>query len=139
MAAGVDKKASNALTFAHELGHNLGMRWVIIAAPTTCSHIILDSSSSAFRHDFPGERPPETGWPKSFGCDKQGIMSYFDHPVGEWSECSRKDQESWFRKRLHMCMKADGGSSPGDGLVSCGFHKAKNCAGCPQVVHQYSF
>ena len=103
MAAGVDKKASNALRFAHELGHNLGMRWVIIAAPTTCSHIILDSSSSAFRHDFPGETL-RLGWPISAGCDNKGIMSYGNIPKGEWSECSRKDQETKFKEMLNKCM-----------------------------------
>ena len=144
MKAGVDDKASNAITFAHELGHNMGFRWVIIFPSyhfmiCTCLHIILDSSSP-FRHDFPDEKNPGAHWDLSYGCNKKGIMSYeLEVPVGEWSKCSREDQERVFRNEQHVCMKADGGSSPGDGLVSCGFHKAKNCAGCPQVVHQYSF
>ena len=112
-------------------------------------------------------------------------MSYDNHPDGEWSECSRKDQDEKFREMLYKCMRDEGGSStgggesddttedpiqgfffiwqlplishqkvnlciiscifstlkhsPSDNLVSCGNHKARNCAGCPQVIDQYSF
>ena len=34
----------------------------------------------------------------------QGIMSYGEHKEGEWSECSRKDQETKFKEMLHKCM-----------------------------------
>ena len=64
-------------------------------------NIILDSSSSPFRHDF---RSNGRGWSNDEGCDKQGIMSYGEHKEGEWSECSRKDQETKFKEMLNKCM-----------------------------------
>ena len=31
-------------------------------------------------------------------------MSYGEHKEGEWSECSRKDQETKFKEMLNKCM-----------------------------------
>jgi len=89
---GADSIASNADVFAHELGHNLGMR-----------------------HDFPGNQ--NSGWAYHHGCDKKGIMSYGVDVPERWSTCSRKDQETEFRKSHYRCMVdqngGDGGGSSG--------------------------
>jgi len=85
---GADSIASNADVFAHELGHNLGMR-----------------------HDFPGES--NRGWAYHYGCDKKGIMSYGVDVPARWSTCSRKDQETEFRKSHYRCMVDQNGGGGG--------------------------
>lgn len=93
MFAGVEEKAMNAVTFAHELGHNLGME-----------------------HDF---RSGGRGWSNDEGCNKQGIMSYGEHKEGEWSECSRKDQETKFKEMLNKCMVVKFGEKPTAETCKC--------------------
>jgi len=82
------KYASSAWLFAHELGHNLGIR-----------------------HDFIGDHGGKGG-----PCDDKGIMSYPPDLPMKWSTCSRKDQEDWFRTQTHSCMTSgsgEGGSPVG--------------------------
>jgi len=93
--AGADSTAFNAQTFAHELGHNLGMR-----------------------HDFPDGSNHDWleggGWPYHYGCDNKGIMSYSAEIQNRWSTCSRKDQVTAFRRNHYRCMvDQNGGGSSG--------------------------
>jgi len=65
--------------FAHELGHNLGMR-----------------------HDFEDIHGGQGG-----PCDGKGIMSYFSRDESRpevWSPCSNEDFANWYREEGHLCM-----------------------------------
>jgi len=123
-----------ARTFAHELGHNIGMD-----------------------HDFHESHGGHHG-----KCDHQGLMSYGQHPT-QWSSCSDKNFTTWWREKGHVCLKKTTDKQHGDSYddsdydtietdepdsshyddsdydtietdepVSCGNHKASNCGGCPQ-------
>merc|ERR1712106_131034 len=61
-----------AKNFAHELGHNLGMK-----------------------HDFHGDHGGHPG-----PCNHKGLMSYGERP-DQWSECSNKDFTEWWKKKGH--------------------------------------
>jgi len=64
--------------YAHELGHNLGMR-----------------------HDFEGGHGGHGG--HGGPCDGKGIMSYYSPPKA-WSTCSNEDFANWYREEGHLCM-----------------------------------
>jgi len=66
-----------AKNFAHELGHNIGMK-----------------------HDFADDHGGKTG-----PCNKQGLMSYGKKRPDKWSECSNKDFTDWWRREGHECVK----------------------------------
>jgi len=73
-----DKRKSMTY-YAHELGHNLGMR-----------------------HDFEDIHGGQGG-----PCDGKGIMSYFSRGESRpevWSPCSNKDFANWYREEGHLCM-----------------------------------
>merc|ERR1719369_221627 len=70
-----------ARTFAHELGHNLGMS-----------------------HDFDSEHGG-TGYPGEGGkCDGKGLMSYGSDRPDIWSSCSDTDMLKWWKKEGHECV-----------------------------------
>jgi len=65
-----------AKTFAHELGHNIGMY-----------------------HDFHESHGGHHG-----KCDHQGLMSYGQYPT-QWSSCSDNDFTTWWKEKGHVCLK----------------------------------
>jgi len=96
---GTENDASNAILFAHELGHNLGMK-----------------------HDFDKDHGGGGGGVEHYGpCNDQGIMSYSPPQLPmKWSRCSRGDQERHYRERGHSCMTTGGGNGGGgNGGSSC--------------------
>jgi len=95
---GTENDASSAILFAHELGHNLGMK-----------HDFHED------HGGPGDNNGEHYGP----CNDQGIMSYSPPQLPrQWSRCSRGDQERHYRERGHQCMTIGGGGG-GNGGSSC--------------------
>merc|ERR1712106_608886 len=66
-----------ARNFAHELGHNLGMK-----------------------HDFADDHGGRVG-----PCNKEGLMSYGKDRPNKWSECSDKDFTEWWTREGHHCVK----------------------------------
>lgn len=64
-------------TFAHETGHNLGLR-----------------------HDHDAEHGGRRG-----PCNRKGLMSYNPRPEA-WSSCSRSDFEEWYRNTGYVCLEA---------------------------------
>jgi len=68
-----------AKTFAHELGHNIGM-W----------------------HDFHDKHGGDNG-----KCNGQGLMSY-GNPPDKWSSCSDSDFISYWTSYGHRCLKESG-------------------------------
>jgi len=117
----------NAQTFAHELGHNLGMR-----------HDFPDDNV----HAWTWEGGQSGGWPSRHGCNKRGIMSY-DVLTKVWSRCSKQDQETVFRKSHYRCM--GGGSSGsscrcnGKQVQSGRYQGVGKCAAHPRAKHCGSF
>jgi len=109
-------------TFAHELGHNLGM-W----------------------HDFDSKHGGN-GQPGSRGrCDGQGLMSYGSckpscrdsRMPDRWSECSVADFERTFRSSTHRCLAMGQGDTPHpeagctcNGYIHRGRGECKNQASC---------
>jgi len=65
-----------ARTFAHELGHNLGMY-----------------------HDFDSQHGGEGG-----KCDGKGLMSYGSERPDKWSSCSDTDMQTWWKTEGHECV-----------------------------------
>jgi len=70
-----------ARTYAHELGHNIGMK-----------------------HDFDNAHGGQGG-----PCNGRGLMSYGDKPDA-WSDCSNNDFRDYYRSEGHECM-ADSGDT----------------------------
>merc|ERR1719369_2493517 len=65
-----------ARSFAHELGHNLGMY-----------------------HDFSSIHGGEGG-----KCDGKGLMSYGSDRPDQWSSCSDTDMLTWWKEEGHECV-----------------------------------
>jgi len=74
-----------ARTFAHELGHNIGML-----------------------HDFHESHGGHHG-----KCNHQGLMSYGQKPT-QWSSCSDKDFTTWWKEKGHVCLKKTTDKQHGD-------------------------
>merc|ERR1719153_583399 len=72
----VHSELKTANFFAHELGHNIGMR-----------------------HDFNEAHGGEGG-----KCDKKGIMSYGELKRIRWSRCSHNDFRHWWKEKGHRCV-----------------------------------
>jgi len=71
-----DNNYETALTFAHELGHNLGIR-----------------------HDFDKDHGGKRGH-----CNgEKGVMSYGIHP-DTWTRCSNKDFSNWYQRVGYRCL-----------------------------------
>jgi len=73
----VNSELRTARTYAHELGHNVGML-----------------------HDFASVHGGRGG-----KCDKQGLMSYGQDRPDQWSTCSNSDYTNWWKKQGFACMK----------------------------------
>jgi len=84
-------------TFAHELGHNLGMY-----------------------HDFDSKHGGDSRPGSGGRCDGQGLMSYGSckpscrdsQMPDRWSECSVSDFESTFKSSTHRCLAMGQGDTP---------------------------
>lgn len=75
-----------AKTFAHELGHNIGML-----------------------HDFDEEHGGRKG-----KCNGLGLMSYGEKRPDKWSSCSDTDFKKWWEKKGHDCVKKSDLQVPND-------------------------
>ena len=106
-----------AKTLAHELGHNIGMKWVIISF-----QLIIEKEN--FSHDFDPAHGGN-GRPGSNlgGCEGNGIMSYGSKqtpsnpstsPIA-WSTCSNSDFAKWYRRDGHACLRPGAGGGSGGG------------------------
>lgn len=76
-----DKKAAEI--FAHELGHNLGMR-----------HDFDE------RHGGNGQSQWSSNW-----CNGKGLMSYGSNLKG-WSSCSNEDFKNWYLRSGWRCLES---------------------------------
>jgi len=103
-------------TYAHELGHNLGMR-----------------------HDFDPNnegRKPGSGGP----CDGRGLMSYGSckpdcedsNMPDAWSACSINDFLETFRKKTHLCLAMP--PSEGPSGCNCNGHMQRGYGQCQQMA-----
>jgi len=107
-------------TYAHELGHNLGMH-----------------------HDFAskhgGNNSPGSGSP----CDGEGLMSYGSckpscrdsQMPDRWSSCSVRDFEQTFRDSTHRCLaEGQGDGPPQDNGCTCNGHTQRGYGECQQTA-----
>jgi len=109
-------------TYAHELGHNLGM-W----------------------HDFDSKHGGNNSPGSGGSCDGQGLMSYGScnpscrdsQMPDRWSSCSVSDFEKTFKSSTHRCLALGQGDTPNpeagctcNGHIQRGLGECQNQAGC---------